>query len=234
MDCIDGINKLPNNSVDCVITDPPYNISRETNFHTLGNRGTAMNYGEWDKDFDLVSWINLLPRILKSGANIIIFNDWKNLTTISEAMEKNGITPKRCLVLNKSNPAPFNRDRLFVNDVEFMVWGTFGKGWVFNRQHDNFERCIINTKVQHRKYHPTMKDLEVIKYLVEVLSNENQIILDPFIGSGTTAIACRELNRNCIGFEKNKTYHEIAERRLNQHKPQTTNRNHKITQTQND
>ena len=97
-DCLVGIKQLEDNSVDCVVTDPPYNISRKTNFHTLGNRGTAMNYGEWDKDFDLVSWINLLPKILKKGANIIIFNDWKNLTTISEAMEKNGIIPKRCLV----------------------------------------------------------------------------------------------------------------------------------------
>jgi DNA modification methylase len=63
-----------------------------------------------------------LPNCLIENANVVIFNDWKNLGKIREECEKNNIFIKRCLVLNKSNPAPFNRDRMFVNDVEFALW----------------------------------------------------------------------------------------------------------------
>lgn len=204
------LKKLEANSIDTVITDPPYNISRKTNFHTMkGHRGTSMDYGEWDKKADILSWINQLPRILKQGGNIVIFNCWENLGEIAKIMRENNIEPKRCLVLNKSNPAPFNRDRLFVNDVEFAIWGVYGKKWVFNRE-EKLEKCILNTTVQSKKFHPTMKDIKVIEKLVRILSNEGDTILDPFMGSGTTGMVCKKTGRKFIGIELEEEYIKIA------------------------
>lgn len=213
------MKQIENDSIDLIIADPPYNVSRENNFQTIvGAKRIWMDFGEWDDGFNQEEWIGYLPRILKENANVVVFNDWKNLTIIQRALAKNNITPKRCLVLNKSNPAPFNRDRMFVNDVEFAVWGVYNsKGkptkWTFNRKNP-VEKCVIDTTVQSSKLHPTMKDLKVIKYLVELLSNEWDLVLDPFIWSWTTAVACKELNRDYIWFEIDEWYVRVAEERL--------------------
>ena len=214
-DCIEEIKKLPDNSIDAVITDPPYNISRKTNFSTMkGHRGTSMDYGKWDKNAEITSFIKELPRVLKIGANVVIFNCWENLGDISKVMRENYIEPKRCLVLSKSNPAPFNRDRLFVNDVEFAVWGVYkNRNWIFNRE-EKLEKCVINTTVQGKKLHPTMKDIKVIEKLVRILSKRGGVILDCFMGSGTLAIACKNTNRYFIGIEKEIDYVKIAEERI--------------------
>lgn len=218
-DCIKVMKQLDNNMIDCIITDPPYNISRKNNFQTMGSASRiGMDFGEWDKDFDLTNYIYEFPRILKDNANVIIFNAWENLSIIKNACEENNIFIKRCLVLNKSNPAPFNRDRMFVNDVEFALWGVYNSKnkptkWTFNRINP-VEKCVINTTVQSSKYHPTMKDIKVIKYLVELLSNKGDVVLDCFSGSCTTGLACKELQRNFIGCELDENYFNIAKGRF--------------------
>jgi len=221
MDCLEFMKQLPDNCIDCIVTDPPYNISRETNFNTMKNhRGTSMDFGYWDKDFDIIEFISFLPKILKESANIVIFNSWKNIGDIAKQMRINEIEPKRSLVIRKSNPAPFNRDRLFVNDLEFAVWGVFkNKDWVFNRQND-LQKCFFDTQVQNKDLHPTMKDIVVIADLIKILSNENDIIFDPFIGSGTTAIACLETKRRYIGCELDKGYFDIAQKRIDDYNKQ--------------
>jgi len=214
-DCNKVLNKIPEKSIDLLLADPPYNISRKTNFHTMKfHRGTSMEFGDWDNGADILSWINNIYTILKDGANIIIFNDWKNLSYISDKLKENKFIPKRCIVLNKSNPAPFNRDRLFVNDVEFAIWAVKKGKWTFNRQEDNYEKCVRNTTTQHKKYHPTMKDIKIISELIKILSNQNDIVLDPFMGSGTTGVACINTNRKFIGIEKDKNYFDIAKERI--------------------
>ncbi|MDY0291960.1 MAG: site-specific DNA-methyltransferase [Desulfuromonadaceae bacterium] len=213
------MDEMQEKSVDCVLTDPPYNISKETNFNVMasGNR-QGMDFGEWDKNFDIKPFIQKLPRILKENANVVIFNSWSNLGEIERICEENNIYIKRCLVLSKRNPAPFNRDRLFVNDVEFALWGVYnskGKptGWTFNRENP-LERCIIPAVVQSSKLHPTMKDLEVMKYLVRVLTKKGDVVFDPFMGSGTTGVACTEYERDFIGIELDEKYFNIAKERL--------------------
>jgi len=204
---------------DAVLTDPPYNISRETHFHTMGSASRlGMDFGDWDKDFDITAFIYKLPPLLKENANVVIFNAWENLRDIRDACEENNIFVKRCLVLNKSNPAPFNRDRMFVNDVEFAVWGIYNSkgnptGWTFNRQHA-LEKCVIDTTVQDSDWHTTKKDIKVMEHLVRLLTNENDVVLDCFMGSGTTGRACKNLNRNFVGIEIDKNYYNIAKQRI--------------------
>lgn len=219
-DCIDFLQELIERKikVDALITDPPYNVSRKNNFKTLGTGRQGMDFGEWDKDFDNTFWVPLASKVLKDNANVVIFNCWENLGEIKQACEENNITIKRCLVLNKSNPAPFNRDRMFVNDVEFALWGVYnskGKptGWTFNRKLP-LEKCVIDTTVQSSKLHPTMKDIKVISKLVELLTNPNDIVLDLFMGSGTTGLACKNLDREFIGVEVDDKYFDIAKKRI--------------------
>ena len=217
-DCLDFLSR-ERTRVDCIIADPPYIVSRPNNFTTLGTASRiGMDFGEWDKDFDVTEWMNYLPRILKENSNVVVFTDWKKLTDLVKAFEKNHITPKRCLVLAKSNPAPFNRDRMFVNDVEFAIWGVYNSKdkptkWTFNREQP-VEKCIFSTTVQSSKLHPTMKDLTVIERLVRLLTNPGDIVLDPFMGSGTTGVACKNLNRRFIGIELDKKYFETAKKRI--------------------
>lgn len=217
-DCFDVLDKIQN-PVDAVITDPPYNISRKTNFHSKKpHLGPAMDFGSWDKEFDIAKYIPKIAKICKENANIVIFNSWQNLKLISDCCGENNIFIKRCLVLNKRNPVPFNRDRMFVNDVEFGLWGVYNskgspKGWTFNRI-NLFEKCVISCTLQHRKFHPTAKDSKVIKYLLKTLTNEGDLVCDPFMGSGTTGICCQLLNRNFIGIEIDKNYYEIAKERI--------------------
>lgn len=180
-----------------------------------------MDFGEWDKGFNVTSFIPLLPRVLKENSNVVVFNDWKTLGELLDAYRKANITPKRCLVLSKSNPAPFNRDRMFVNDVEFAVWGIYNSKnkpakWTFNRANP-IEKCVIPVTVQNAKLHPTMKDLRAMEYLVRTLSKPNDIVLDPFMGSGTTGVACKKLSRNFIGIELDETYFKTAQQRLSDH-----------------
>ena len=205
--------------VDLLLTDPPYNVSRNDNFNTmLSAKRQWMDFGEWDKWFDQKEWIRYLPLVLKENANVVIFNAWENLKDIKDACYESNITIKRCLVLNKSNPAPFNRDRMFVNDVEFALWGIYNSKnkptkRTFNRKNP-VEKCVFDTTVQSSKLHPTMKDIKVIKHLVELLSNEWDLVLDPFMWSWTTAVACKELWRRFIGSEIDPKYVEIANKRL--------------------
>lgn len=224
-DCLEVMKQIEDNSIDGVITDPAYNISRKTNFHTMkGKRGTSMNFGEWDKGADITSFIQELPRILKPGANVVIFNSWENLGKIAKTMRENEIEPKRCLVLSKSNPAPFNRDRMFVNDVEFAIWGVYrNSSWTFNRIDEKYQKCVFGVTVQSKKYHPTMKDLIMIKKLVLILSNENDTILDCYSGSGTVSVACKQLNRNFIGIEINPKFVRVAKERLSKVQKESIN-----------
>lgn len=221
-DCVTILEELSEkyqNKIDAVITDPPYNISRPNNFQTMGSASRiGMDFGDWDKEFDICAFISKLPPLLKENANVVIFNAWENLSDIQNTCKQNHIEIKRCLVLNKSNPAPFNRDRMFVNDVEFALWGVYNSkdkptGWTFNRENP-LEKCVINTVVQSSKLHPTMKDISVIEYLMRVLTNVGDTVLDCFMGSGTTGVACKNLKRNFVGIEIDEHYYDVSKERI--------------------
>lgn len=222
-----------------LITDPPYGIAKETNFHTmLGRSRVGMQFDKetenaWDHDVEF-DWICLLPNILKENSNVVIFNCWENLGMLSDLCSQNHITIKRPLVLSKTNPAPFNCKRMFVSDSEFAVWGVYNSKnkptlWTFNSEKmkdaghwENFvHKTVLQTKVQSSKYHPTMKDIKIIKYLIELLSEDDATIIDPFGGCFTTAAAVLELNnelensnRKFIGCELENLYIENTKQRF--------------------
>jgi site-specific DNA-methyltransferase (adenine-specific) len=213
-DCIEGMGMIPNESVNLLLTDPPYNVSMKSNFHTMGRKG--VDFGEWDKGFDQHEWLSIACDKVKKGGSAVIFNDYKNIGIMTDVLSEKGFVVKELIMWRKSNPMPRNRDRLYVTSVEVALWAVKGKGWTFNRQRDTYENAIFESPIVNHKqrFHPTQKPESVITNLVEIHSNAQDIILDPFMGSGTTAVAAVRTNRNFIGFEREPEYVEIANKRL--------------------
>jgi DNA modification methylase len=199
-------------SVDLVLTDPPYNISKPNNFKSLGRAG--IDFGEWDKGFDLFSYIDEVARILKPNGSFVVFNAWRNLGAISDYAETKGFITKDLFRLEKSNPMPRNRDRRYISDYEFAIWFTVDGGkWTFNRTSPTYERPKYVGAIESG-LHPTQKNLGLMEHLVKIHSNEGDLVVDPFSGSFTTGLACKNLNRLFIGIEANIDYYNIGINRL--------------------
>jgi len=212
-DCLEEMKNIPDGSVDMVLTDPPYNIARDNNFTSMGRAG--IDFGEWDKDADIFSYIKEVERILKKGGSFIVFNGWKNLGDITKEAEKCGLDVKDLIRLEKSNPMPRNRDRRYITDFELAVWYVKPKAkWIFNRQDEKYQRPKFVHSID-KGLHPTQKSLGLMENLIKIHTNEGDTILDCFMGSGTTGVACKNLNRNFIGIELDEEYFNIAEARIN-------------------
>lgn len=211
-DCLERMKEIPDGSVDLVLTDPPYNIARDNNFTTMGRAG--IDFGEWDKGADLFTYINEVKRVLHKDGSFIVFNDWKNLGDIARFSESLGFVTKDLIRLEKTNPMPRNRDRRYISDYEWAVWFTMPKAkWVFNRRDPNYQRPKFVHSVQSG-LHPTQKNLNLMEDLINIHSDGGQTILDLFMGSGTTGLACKNLNRKFIGIELDQDYFDVAKNRI--------------------
>ena len=208
-------NKL---KVNHIITDPPYNISQENKLNTLKNR-KGVFFGKWDENFDLLSWIDIYEKYLDKNGSIIIFCSYLYISTIIERLKKLSFEVKDILIWQKNNPMPRNVNRRYVQDKEFAVWAVRkGAKWVFNKKSNKpylrstFNYPLISKK--ERLNHPTQKSLKLMEEIIEIHTNENDIIIDPFMGSGTTGEACLLHNRKFIGIEKEINFYEIAKKRM--------------------
>lgn len=209
-----------NIQVDHIITDPPYSISKENNFTTMKNsKRKGIDFGNWDKNFDLTGWINKYAKLVKKNGSIIIFCSYRYISFIIETLENNDFEVKDFIEWKKSNPMPRNVNRRYVQDTEFAVWGVKKNAkWTFNKPKEiPYLRSSFTTSVvsgNERTIHPTQKSLELMRQLIKIHTNENEIILDMFLGSGTTGVASLLENRKFIGIELSKEYFDIAKARI--------------------
>ena len=211
-DCLEVMKNIPDKSVDLVLTDPPYNIARDNNFNTMGRAG--IDFGEWDKGADLFSYIDECSRVLTDNGSFVVFNDWKNLGDIARYAESLDFDTKDMLRLEKSNPMPRNRDRRYITDYECAIWFTKKKAkWTFNRQDASYQRPKFVCSID-KGLHPTQKSLKLMQELILIHSNEGDTVLDCFMGSGTTGVAAKNLNRDFIGIEMDEGYFKIAQERI--------------------
>lgn len=224
-DCLNELIKIDNNVIDLIIIDPPYIISKDSNFKKISNSTSkemvtkyniSIDFGEWDKVE--LEW-NLLfkeyNRVLKKGGTIIIFYDvWKS-NELKLAAESVGLKQPRVCVWNKTNPVPINSSINYLSNASEYFF-TFVKGGkpTFNSKYDN---GVYNYPICHGKErykHPTQKPLSLISELIKKHSNPGDLVLDTFAGTGTTGHACKLLDRNFILIEKEEEYISIIQERL--------------------
>ena len=205
--------------VDAIITDPPYNISKENNFSTMKNPRKGVDFGAWDNNFNVCRWISDFSKLLKKDGSMIVFCSYRYISELISEMEQNNIEVKDILIWKKSNPMPRNINRRYVQDMEFAIWGVKkGAKWIFNKPDTTpYLRSVFETGLvsgSERTIHPTQKSLKLMKEIIKIHTNENNSILDPFMGSGTTGVAALELKRKFIGIEVFPEYFDIAIKRI--------------------
>ncbi len=211
-----------NLKVDAIITDPPYNISVKNNFSTLKSaKRQGIDFGEWDKNFKLLEWIKRYAPLVNPNGCMVIFCSYRSISYIADFLEENGFVVKDFIQWVKNNPMPRNINRRYVQDTEFALWAVKKKAkWVFNKpKNEKYLRpLILKSPVVgglEKVKHPTQKSLALMEKIISIHTNPNDIVLDPFMGSGTTGLACKNLERNFIGIESEKEYFQIAKKRLN-------------------
>lgn len=217
-DFLNGIKDIPEQSIDLILTDIPYNISKKDNLKTLKNRTgrNGIDFGEWDKEFNELDLIHLIP-LLKKGGSFLIWTSFEQYYILKEDVLKDDLIFKDKIIWEKTNPMPRNRDRRYISNIELCSWFIKKGKWTFNRQNEKYEGSVLRYPSEsgggYKRYHPTQKNLKMIKYLLNIHSNKGDTILDPFLGGGTTAVASRDLERNFIGFEIDKNYYDISIKR---------------------
>ena len=150
---------------------------------------------------------------------MIIFCSYRFISFITQALESSNMIVKDVLIWQKSNPMPRNTTRRYVQDLEFAVWAVkSGAKWVFNKPSDvPYLRSIFTHALvsgREKLGHPTQKSLKLMKDLIQIHTNPNDVVLDPFMGSGSTGAACLELGREFIGIERDKKFFAMAQKRL--------------------
>lgn len=197
LDCIKGLRKLDANSVDLVIADPPYNVNLKYKNHN--DCMTNKDYIAWCRN-----WFTELKRVC-SGV-ILITPGYNNLANWMKIEE-----PKHIIIWNKPNANSFNK----VQGIN--VWEPILYYLCSKKIRHRIRIDLIRQPISRQKgigCHPCPKPLFLFEELIRDYSNPGDLVFDPFMGSGTTAVACKHLYRNFIGFEICKEYIQIAEKRL--------------------
>lgn len=206
-DCIEGMKKLNDNSIDFVLTDIPYGVvNRKDN----GLRNLNKDKADIET-FDIEKFLIEVYRVSKNS--ICIFCGKEQFSNIYKFFaEKKGTV--RPIVWRKTNPSPMNGQYIYLSGVEFAVWFKKSGGKIFNAKCKNTVFDFPNGK---RDLHPTQKNINLFKELILDNSNPGSIVLDPCMGSGTTAIACIDTDRRYIGYELDPEYFKIARDRVLDH-----------------
>lgn len=219
-DCFEILKNLADDSIDMILTDPPYKMHfGETRTEQLGERLNKRRKEMLDKNLtefgaeQINKLVEQFKRIQKR-TNVFVFcskdqiRDWYNAYP-----ELNPYV----LFWAKTNPPPtFNNTLL--PDVEYILWFR-EKGTPCNTTYKNASRydvTAINQKDKKKFHHPTCKPVRILKRYIEIATNPDDVVLDCFMGSGATGVACRELGRNFIGIEIDKEYYETAKKRIEQ------------------
>jgi DNA modification methylase len=210
-DCLDVMKELEPKSIDLILTDPPYVIGAK-GCGLAGNRKylkdiTSANI---DKGFD-IQIFSLLTELNKAP-NLIIFSSKEQIDLYIKEAKDNSLN-WQLITWNKTNPTPLTNNN-YLPDTEYIfhIW----KDKKLGGNYDTKRKFYVTQLYKNDFDHPTVKPLEIISNLMINGSKENELILDPFMGSGTTLVAAKKLNRRAIGIEISKKYCDIAIGRLSQ------------------
>ena len=229
-DCFNYLKNIDNKSIDLILVDPPYLISKKSNFKNYSDNADSkiitkygshsIDFGEWDKeeiDWDLL--FKEYYRILRDGGTLIFFFDvWKS-TMIKDIADKYKFKQPRIGQWQKTNPVPINSKLNYLsNGIEYFFTFIKGKKPTFNSEYDHGVYKYPLCHGKERLEHPTQKPLSLITELIRKHSNEGDLILDTFAGTGTTGEACINLNRKFILVERDENYFLLIKNRLGENK----------------
>jgi len=238
-ECIDVMNSLPENSVDLVFADPPYNLQLKGDLHRPDNSKVDAVDDDWDQfdsfrayDEFTTDWLKAARRILKPNGAIWVIGSYHNIFRVGAALQNQGYWILNDVVWRKSNPMPNFRGKRFTNAHETMIWASKSEGAKYTFNYEALK--ALNEGVQMRsdwvlpictgherlkdengdKAHPTQKPESLLHRVLVGSTNLGDVILDPFFGTGTTGAVAKMLGRNFIGIEREEAYRKVAEKRI--------------------
>lgn len=237
-DCLHHLAKLPEDSVELVFADPPYNISKKAGLSWAFSKHVTMQEA-WDifnkDDFFKfnVEWLSESLRVLKPGGSIFVCGSYHNIYQLGFILQQLGVRVNNSVIWYKPNAQPNITCRMFTESTEQLIWAVKpGQSWTFNYQ----EIKALNNGKQMRNLweipvtpkseksagiHPTQKPTELLRRVILAATKKGDVVLDPFVGSGTTSVVAKMLGRNSIGIDNESNYIRIAKKRLANTKVQT-------------
>ncbi len=239
-DCVAALEKLPENSVDVIFADPPYNLQLEGELHRPDQSKVDAVDDHWDQfstfeayDAFTRAWMLAARRVLKPTGTIWVIGSYHNIFRVGTTLQDLGFWVLNDIIWRKTNPMPNFRGRRFTNAHETMIWASpsqNAKGYTFN--YDAMK--MANDEVQMRsdwlfpicnggerlkdengdKVHPTQKPEALLHRVIMSSSKPGDVILDPFFGSGTTGAVAKRLGRNFVGIDREDKYIKAAIERI--------------------
>ena len=237
-DSLKELKKIPDETFDLIFADPPYNLQLRSELTRPDRSKVSAVKDRWDqfenfKKYDefTYSWLKECKRILKKNGAIWIIGSYHNIFRVGTAIQNLGFWILNDVIWNKKNPMPNFRGTRFTNAHETLIWASKSEKskYTFNYQslkclnddlqmRSNWELPICNgserLKKNGKKVHSTQKPEALLHRILLATSNKNDLVLDPFLGSGTTATVAKKLRRNYCGIEKERNYFKAAEQRL--------------------
>jgi DNA modification methylase len=238
--CLEELKKIPNNSVDLIFADPPYNMQLKNELYRVnGTKVDGVN-DDWDKfnnfkEYDnfCITWLYECKRILKDTGTIWVIGSYHNIFRIGNIMQNLGYWILNDITWYKTNPMPNFLGTRFTNTTETLLWCSKGenyKKFTFNyklmKSYNGDKQmgsvwqiglCTGNERIKGedgKKVHSTQKPEELLKRVILSTTKQNDLILDPFFGTGTTGAVAKKLKRNFIGIEKETKYIKVAQNRI--------------------
>jgi site-specific DNA-methyltransferase (adenine-specific) len=200
-----GTKRIANNSVDLVVTDPPYGMEFQSNFRKEKHKSIQN-----DSNLDwLGGWVKELKRVCKDEAHLYIFCSWHHIDKFKQEVGAL-FNVKNILIWEKNNTGMGDLEGDYAPKYEMILFCSNGQKKLKGGRDSN----ILKAKRTGNVNHPTEKPINLISYLIEKSSNKGDLVLDTFAGSCGTAIASRQIERNCICFEIEEDYCKVARERL--------------------
>lgn len=226
-DSLSLLRELPDESVDAVITDPPYSSggakagdrtkSTGSKYVQSGQKLARPDFAGDNRDqrswlYWCALWSSECLRVVKPGGYFLMFTDWRQLPQASDALQCGGFIWRGLLAWDKTEASRSPHTGYFRHQCEYVVWGSKGHlGHADGR--GPWPGCYRFGVKQRDKHHQTGKPTELMERLIECVQ-PGGVVLDPFMGSGTTGVACANTGRRFIGFEATEDYFAIAQRRV--------------------
>jgi DNA modification methylase len=239
-DCIEELKKIPDNAVDLIFADPPYNMQLKNALYRPDNTKVDGVDDEWDKfasflEYDefCITWLRECRRILKDTGTIWVIGSYHNIFRVGNIMLNLGFWILNDVTWHKTNPMPNFLGRRFTNATETLLWCSKAekhKKYTFNHKlmkkyNDNKQMtsvwrirlCIGEERLKGadgKKAHSTQKPEELLKRVILSTTRQGDIVLDPFFGTGTTGAVAKKLKRHFMGIEKEPSYVTLAKNRI--------------------